>query len=117
MKVKVVVPIKLPSLANSRFHWRKMAKVKKDQKYAVALCLESELNGVDVALPATVTITRIGKRLLDSHDNLRSACKYVVDEIASHLGEDDASPLYVWFYQQRIGKEYSVEIEIETETK
>ena len=63
------------------------------------------------SLPATITLTRIGKRKLDD-DNLAAAFKYVRDQIAAAYGVDDGSELYAWRYQQRTGKVYGVEIEV-----
>ena len=101
------IPIRLPSLANSRMHWRAMAALKQDQRWA-AKCA---LRGKDIpTLPLIVTITRIGPRGLDD-DNLASACKYVRDQIAEAVGTDDGSPLYTWRYEQRIGK-YGVDVDI-----
>src|SRR5437870_475420 len=96
--MKFHIPIKLPSLANSRLHWRRMASLKKRQRAAVMYCMA----GLKLpAPPLVVTITRIGPRKLDD-DNLQSACKYVRDEIAAVVGVDDGSPLYTWRYVQRI---------------
>lgn len=64
-------------------------------------------------MPATVTITRIGKRKLDS-DNLAISAKHVRDGIADAYGVDDGSDLYTWNYAQEIGKDYAVRIEIRT---
>lgn len=104
----IYVPLRLPSLANTRMHWRAMARLKKSQKMAVSLHLPRQMP----SLPATVTLTRIGKRMLDG-DNLQSAQKYVRDSIAEAFGVDDGSELYEWRYAQRTGKEYGIEITIE----
>lgn len=108
--MRCYIPIKLPSLANTRMHWRDMARLKKKQRRATQLTL---IGKTVPPLPLTVTITRIGPRRLDD-DNLSGACKYVRDQIAKFVGEDDGSPLYTWVYQQRIGdkNQYGVEVEI-----
>lgn len=107
--MKIHIPMKLPSLANERMHWRTLDRVKRAQKSFVQLAVSrAELP----PLPAVVTLTRIGKRKLDS-DNLASSFKYVRDQIASTMGVDDGSDLYRWCYDQRIGKEYGIEIDIE----
>lgn len=95
--MRVYVPIKLPSLANTRMHWRAMAKIKQQQRRAVKYAL---IGKTVPPLPLTITITRIGARKLDD-DNLRSACKYVRDQIAEFVGVDDGSTLYTWRYDQR----------------
>ena len=102
------IPIKLPSLANmSHLHWRRLAKLAKDQKLATYL----SIRGKPIPpLPLLITITRVGPRKLDD-DNLASACKYVRDEIADAVGEDDGSEQFTWMYEQRMG-EYGVEVEI-----
>ncbi len=103
------IPIRLPSLPNTRLAWQQMAALKKKQRNATFNRLKE--NRADLpSLPVVVTITRIGKRKLDD-DNLAAACKYIRDEIANAYGVDDGSPLYNWLYNQQIG-EYSVNVEI-----
>ena len=101
------IPIRLPSLANVRMHWRKMAALKKKQRFATQV---SMIGTTILPLPLLVIITRIGPRKLDD-DNLASACKYVRDQIATAIGVDDGSHLYTWLYYQEIGK-YGVDVEI-----
>lgn len=104
------VPIRLPSLANQRLPWRRMAALKRDQRRATRLCMLTAGTAPDP--PWTVTITRVGPRVLDD-DNLASACKYVRDEVAAVLGVDDGSTLYTWKYAQRRGP-YGVDVEVTT---
>lgn len=106
------IPIRLPSLANGqgRVGWRKVARMKKDQRAAVALVLADRRTPPLPPLPAIVTITRVGPRRLDD-DNLAAACKYVRDAVAAAYGEDDGGPLYEWRYAQQIGT-YAVEVEV-----
>jgi hypothetical protein len=106
--VTVTIPIKLPSLANARVHWRVLSQIKKSQKAMTAACLV----GLDLPpLPAVVTITRLGPRKLDG-DNLQAAAKYVRDSIAAAYGVDDGSDLYDWQYKQRTSKNYAAVVEI-----
>lgn len=107
--MKIEIPIKLPSLANTRMHWRKLAALKRKQREATYLCLVRESPRIP-CLPLIITITRVGPRELDD-DNLQSACKYVRDQIADIVGVDDGSKLYTWKYEQRTGP-YNVEVEI-----
>ena len=108
--MRFVVPIKLPSLPNMRLHWRALAKLKKEQRAATA----AAMNGLELPpLPLVVTITRVGSRKLDS-DNLAASAKYVRDQIADRVGEDDGSDMYTWNYAQERGKEYCVLVEIVT---
>ena len=104
------LPLKLPSLANVRWGWRKMAALKKKQKTTTHFCILA--TGIEhiPPPPLLVTITRVGPRRLDD-DNLASACKYVRDQIAAAVGVDDGSPLYTWRYEQEKGR-YRVDVEI-----
>ncbi len=110
--MKCVIPLKLPSLMNTRMHWRAMAKLKKEQKAMVTLFMAGEKLP---PLPAVVTITRVGKRKLDS-DNLAACAKYARDSIAALYGVDDGSDKYEWVYKQKIGQSYAVEVEIVSAT-
>lgn len=103
------VPIKLPSLANTRLHWRRMVALKKRQREATKICLLTSKQAIPDP-PLLITITRVGPRRLDD-DNLASACKYVRDQIAGEVGVDDGSDQYTWRYEQRIGK-YGVDVEV-----
>ena len=118
------LPLQTVSELNRRDHWRVVARRKQVQKQAVAVILRAEwghCRGPWTA-PLTVTLTRIGPRMLDS-DNLQSALKYCRDEVARWLGLDDADPLLVWVYGQRTGRSlrkgvpyYAVEIQLGEES-
>lgn len=104
----IKIPIRLPSLANTRWHWAKLARVKKAQKTATVACLSShELP----PLPVVVTIVRLGPRGLDT-DNLAASAKAVVDGIAHAYGADDGSEQFEWHFEQRRTKDYGVEVYI-----
>ncbi len=107
--MKIVIDMKLPSLANCRMHWRAMDSLKKEQKGIVFAYLFGRTLPM---LPATITLTRTGPRKLDD-DNLSGAFKYVRDQIAKAYGVDDGSDLYAWRYEQRTGKAASIEIQID----
>ena len=47
-----------------------------------------------------VTLVQCRRRLLDSHDNLRTSLKPFVDRIAEHLGVEDSDPRIRWEYLQ-----------------
>jgi hypothetical protein len=104
--MKVSLPLKLASLANERTHWSVKARRAKEQRRAAFWACKT------VDAPVIVTITRVGKRRLDS-DNLAISAKHVRDGIADRLGMDDGDPRIEWRYEQRTGKEYAVEIQIE----
>lgn len=108
--MRLHIPIKLPSLANTRIHWRAMDKLKRQQRLAT----KYSIAGKEIPpLPLLITITRIGPRRLDD-DNLQAACKYVRDQIADYVGVDDGSPLYTWWYRQHVtwSEQYGVDVEI-----
>lgn len=47
-----------------------------------------------------VSLIRVGKKSLDSHDNLRAGFKPLVDAIAKSIGIDDGDPGIRWQYGQ-----------------
>lgn len=63
--------------------------------------------------PLTVTLTRLGGRMLDD-DNLKSSCKHIRDQVARWIGRDDADPLVAWNYGQELGGLWGVRVRIET---
>lgn len=113
--MKFHIPIRIPSLANARLHWRALKRIKRQQRDATLYCLVGKSLP---PMPCIVTITRVGQRRLDD-DNLAGACKYVRDQIAEVIGVDDGSPLYTWRYEQRVGSRlvYGVDVEIVTRTE
>jgi hypothetical protein len=63
-------------------------------------------------LPAVVTITRLGPRLMDCDNNV-GACKPARDAVAAYLGCDDGPRGPVrWVCDQRVAADYGVEIEV-----
>lgn len=126
-------PMKLPSLANARLHWRAMDKLKKEQKaivgYILRLAPKPWMTWQDPPGSTRITLTRIAPRPLDGHDNLRGAFKYVVDTIADRfdLSKDpekprlagqranDSDPRVEWVYRQERGavREEACRIEVE----
>lgn len=105
--MKIELPIATVSEANRRDHWAVKAKrVAAHKRAAWALCPSFNL-------PCIVTITRVSPRLLDSHDNLRSALKATVDGIAVALNIDDRDPRVEWRYAQAKGKPAAVVVEFQ----
>lgn len=47
-----------------------------------------------------ISIIQLRRRVLDTHDNARSACKPLVDAISATLHIDDADPRVRWQYGQ-----------------
>lgn len=107
--MKVDVPIKTCSPNGSHGHWSAKANRAKSQRFAVMCAMAGKPLP---KLPVTVTITRVGKKKLDS-DNLAISAKHVRDQVAAAYGIDDADERYTWNYSQRVGKHYGVEILIE----
>lgn len=108
----LLVPVHIVSEANSREHWRKAAKRKKEHRNAARIALGGNLEIMNP--PCTITLTRIGPRKLDD-DNLASGFKAFRDGIADWLGIDDGDKRLTWRYAQRKGKpkEYAAEVHIE----
>lgn len=112
---RVEIPIRTISEANAREHWAVKCKRKNHQKRSVMFFLGSSLKLG--CLPCTVKLTRIGKRKMDE-DNLLGALKHVRDAVAELLhpglapGRADDSSDITWSYDQQIGKNYAVVIEI-----
>lgn len=104
----IELPIRIESEQNCRDHWSvKARRVKQHRLAALAVPVH--------ALPCVVTITRVAPRKLDSHDNLRSGFKALVDGIADRLGVKDNDQRVEWRYAQERGraKEYACRISIE----
>ncbi len=95
---------------NAREHWAQRSKRVKAEREAVAWSLRSLPRP---ALPAIVTLTRVGPSNGLDDDNLAGALKGVRDEIAEWLGVNDRDRKTVRYeYEQRRGKEWAVEIAI-----
>lgn len=85
------------SLLNTREHFRVTAKRKAYQRGLVSAYFNFRSRP---ALPVTVTLTRMSPGTLDEHDNLPSAFKHIVDQLAAWLGVDDADERVTWKYAQ-----------------
>jgi len=109
--IRIYLPIKTVSLLNMREHFRVTAKRKKEHREIVALVMG---NKPRPELPCRITLTRISAGELDSHDNLPSAFKHIVDGLADWLGIDDADPRVTWAYEQEKCKlkQFGVRVEI-----
>lgn len=108
----VTIPLRVVGALNAREHWRRRHSRVKAERHAVGLVL----NTLRLPpLPVDITLTRIAPRPLDSHDNLTSAFKGCVDQIAATYDVDDRSAALSIRYAQERGKprEYAVRIQIE----
>ena len=103
------MPLRTISEANAREHWAPKAKRARVQRETARL---STLAMAPYPRPPlTITLTRLGKRTLDT-DNLARSFKAIRDGIAEALGIDDGDPRLDWQYGQEIAKKYSVRVDI-----
>ena len=111
-KLEITLPLRLASPMNGSYgNWRGPAARRKLQRGTTKAALMRYQTMLKP--PVIVTITRIGKRKLDS-DNLQASAKSVRDGVADAFGVDDGDEdAYVWRYAQEKGKDYGVRIEIE----
>jgi hypothetical protein len=116
-EITIDVPIRTVSEANNREHWRVKNKRKLTQQAAVAAYWIHTVAVPAKSIPQRpylVTLSRIGKRMLDD-DNLASSFKGVRDQVAKMLKVDDGNRAAVlWKYRQEIGKSYAVRIHIKS---
>ena len=127
--IKIELPIKTVSEANSSEHWTKKAERHKQQQFILRWGLKNYMCMLKV--PCTVKLTRLSPRTLDS-DNLLTSLKYIRDEISEILipekkkyylskqgravpikGRADDDPRIKWEYDQQKSKTQSVMIEID----
>lgn len=91
------LPIRTVSTLNTREHFRVAAKRKALQRAQTRRVVQSLPTP---QLPAIVCLTRHSSGTLDAHDNLPSAFKHIVDELAVWMGIDDADARVQWRYEQ-----------------
>ena len=107
--------VQVVSEANTREHWGKKFKRKKEQQDALRAAWKKAAKKLPrpVAVPCVVRFTRIGPQKLDD-DNLSGGFKGLRDSVANELGIDDGSELVRWEYAQcAVGKRiYSVRVEV-----
>lgn len=110
-RVAVTLPgLRLVNPLNRRQHWRAVWQRGKRDHRAVSAALCS----VDpVALPAVVTIVRVGGGTMDG-DGLAASAKHVRDACARWLGCDDGDARVRWQYAQERGV-FAVRVEVRTE--
>lgn len=119
MKISYDLNIVTVSEGNSSEHWTVKAKRHRRQQFFVKKSLKP-FQG-QIFIPCRVTLTRLGGRALDEHDNLRMAFKYIVDEIADFLcpgqkkGRADDDKRIEWCYAQEKRNILGIRIEIEWE--
>lgn len=109
--MKILVPIRIESVANLREHYMQRSKRAGKHKHDTYFALKAAR--APHAVPCVVTLTRIAPRELDT-DNLASGFKAVRDGVALWLEVDDADPRVEWRYAQTKGKplQYQAVVEI-----
>ena len=129
MMIKIELPIKTVSEANSSEHWTKKADRHKQQQFILRWGLRDITDSIQ--LPCIVRLIRLSPRTLDS-DNLLTALKYIRDEISEILipdkkryylskqgravpikGRADDDDRITWQYDQEKSKTQAIRIEIE----
>ena len=120
--LRVVVPIRTISASNAREHWAVRAKRVNKERFA-ALCLmqgAAKAENVDrIALLSRSPIIRLTRvtgprgRTLDD-DNLRGCLKAIRDGVADSLSINDNDPRVSWYYAQRKGAVWAIEVEVFT---
>lgn len=113
-EIEWIIPTKTVSEANSREHWTKKKKRNDIQKSWVRLFFNK--HKPEIGLPCKITLTRLGKKLLDD-DNLPVSMKYLRDAIADHIfpgqapGRADGDKRLTWVYFQALSKKTGVKIQ------
>jgi hypothetical protein len=98
---------------NSRLHWTAAAAKKGKEKDALFLAWVCAGRPVP-PFPATITFVRVSPRELDSHDNLASCFKYMVDELSRRLGfKDDRKAPIEWRFAQERGPPRTMQVRVE----
>ena len=116
-RARVVLPIRLPSFSNTRYHHMALHRVKDGHKTAAALALRGPVRGLQA--PLRIVLTRIGPKRLDP-GNIEGSFKGIQDGVAAALHIDDGDPRLKWVYEQRcaepdelgLSRGYGVVIEV-----
>jgi hypothetical protein len=95
--IRVLLPLRTPSVANLREHWAQKAKRAKQHSALGHFAVAGFRGTVSVVL-----LTRVSPRQLDG-DNCANALKAIRDGVAAGLGIDDGDPRVTWIYDQRKG--------------
>lgn len=101
------VEVKTPSLANSRMHWAKRARIVKTQRQLAKAETEEALIGSydcsahwPIFTAATITLTRYAPGVPLDTDNLASSQKAIRDGIADGCRVNDGDKRITWRYDQ-----------------
>lgn len=108
--VEVVLPVRTRTECNTNeTHWAKSKRERAQRDMVVLMMQRIALP----ELPVRVTLTRCGPGTLDTHDNLPSSNKHIVDQIADLYGVADCDHRIGWVYSQVKRKQYGVIVRIE----
>ena len=127
--IKMEIPIKTVSEANSSEHWTRKAIRHRRQQFFTRAAYNRSVKHLQ--LPCIVKLTRLSPRKLDD-DNLRGAMKYIRDEVSECIipekagtyvtkkgsvrsikGRADSDPRITWIYEQEKAPRQGVRIEID----
>lgn len=99
---------------NRREHFHTRAKRSKEERENIyrSLLVMARGSGPLPPLPVTVTLTRVGPRLMDVGDGLNASFKAIRDGIQDAYGVDDGSDLFDFRYEQEKSKAYGIRIHV-----
>ena len=118
----MVVPIRTISASNSREHHMARARRVKGERWTTVLLMRDMAAAEMVdrfALLSRCPVIRLTRitgplgRTMDD-DNLRGCLKAIRDGVADSLSINDNDPRVSWYYAQRKGAVWAVEVEVFT---
>ncbi len=114
----ITIPgLRLINGLNVREHWRsRAARAKREKDVTMkSFTVASVQAGGCPRLPVHVVLTRIGKRKMDAGCGNNASLKNVRDAVAYMYGVDDGDESRITFrYEQEVGRQYGVRIEIQS---
>ncbi len=115
-QITLILDIKAANEANHAEPWRKRHARHKGQKKEIFVAL---LNCKQIIkLPCTLRFTRYAPKMLDAHDNLPMAFKWILDSCCAEITGDhrpglaDGNKGFIFQYDQMKSKKYFIKIEI-----
>ena len=113
--IMIEIPIWIRSEQAQSAHWAASMTRHTRQKKAI----RTIISPLSISTPCSINLIRYAPHLMDSHDNLPYAFKWIVDTIAAKLipglapGRADSSEKLTWRYNQIKSKEKKIEIVFE----
>lgn len=120
-RLELSLPIVTVSESNCNETWKDKHIRHKVQKHALKRAIGPFK--INICQPCVVTWVRYGPKLLDEHDNLRMAFKWLADGLAEELtgdyrpGKADETKSIIWQYGQVKSKEYYIKLIVEWDSK